>query len=106
MRAADTMIVWTPNRDGWADRPTGGKIEVTTIPEPPAFREHPMSVGACDHDWRETDDAGRLALMQRYFSQMIHRDGLDEQTVRAALSQVDEFKNYPFSNEKLPDEDD
>ncbi len=85
--------------DGWA-------LEVTTIPEPPALRNHPMSAGACDHDWHETDDAGRLRLMQRYFTYMIHRDGIPEEAARAALSRIDDFRGHLFSSEKPdPSED-
>jgi len=104
MRAIDAMIVWTPNRGDWANRPTAGKVEVTTIPEPPALRAHPISVGACDHDWKDTDDAGRLQLAQEYFSHMIHRDGIDEATARAAFAQIEEFKNHHFSAEPPEDE--
>jgi hypothetical protein len=77
----------------------------TTLPEHPSLKKHPMSVGACDLDWREETDAGRLVLMQRYFTQMVHRDFLEESVVRAALDNIDEFKGYPFSSDP-PQQDD
>lgn len=105
MRAIDAMIVWTPNRDLWLGRPATGEIAVTTIPEHPSLKRHPMSVGACDLNWRETDDEGRRELMQKYFTQMIHRDHLDETAVRSAIAEIDEFKKINFSAEKPAIED-
>jgi hypothetical protein len=100
MLIKDAMIVWTPNRDIWKDSPTSGQIAVTTIPEAPALNAHPMSTGACDHNWSETDDAGRHELLQRYFTQMIHRDRLDEAVVRRALSVIDDVNPNRLSAER------
>jgi len=105
MILAETMIVWTPNREIWADRPLAGQVAATTIPERPELRAHPMSVGACDLDWRETDDAGRRALLQKYFTQMIHRDNIDEATAREALSGIEDF-NPALLSAEAPDPDD
>lgn len=55
-----------------------------------------MSVGACDHNWRDTDDAGRLDLMKKYYSHIVHRDGLNAEEVASALSEIDEFEGFPF----------
>jgi len=99
------MIVWTPNRDPFKDQPTAGGVVVTTIPEPSELKAHPMSAGACDLSWREADDNGRRALMQRYFTQMVHRDGLKEEAVRAALSVIEDFRGYSFSAAEPDPED-
>lgn len=58
-----------------------------------------MSVGACDLSWRDTDDVGRQELMQRYFTQMLHRDFIDEAEVYRALSNIDEFDSRKFSSD-------
>lgn len=108
MRAIDAMFVWTPNRDIWAGRPTAGQVEVTRIPEAPALRAHPMSCGACDLDWREFDDAGRLAFARKLFAQMVLRDNIAENVVRTAFEQVDEFVGERFvaSEELLVEDED
>ena len=100
MLAKDAMIVWTPNRDMWLGRPTTGQIVVTTIPEATALKAHPMSVGACDLSWNETDDPGRRKLLQKYFTEIIHRDGLHEKTVREALSAVEDINPDHLSADK------
>jgi hypothetical protein len=105
MRLEETMIVWTPNRDLWLDKATTGQVAVTTIPEKQELKAHPMSVGACDHNWRETDDAGRRQLLQKYFTQMIHEDKLDETRVREALSVIQDINPDHLSAAK-PDPDD
>jgi hypothetical protein len=105
MRLEETMIVWTPDRDDWKARPTTGGLAVTTIPQAEGLRAHPMSVGACDHNWRETDYAGRRQLLQRYFTQIVHRDKLDERRVREALSVIEDINPNHLSADK-PDPDD
>ncbi len=105
MRARDAMIVWTPNKELYDNLPNKGQIAVTTIPEPNELKAHPMSVGACDHDWRETDDAGRRELMQRYFTSMIHRDNMDEDSVRNALSEIEDFQGHYFSSDEPTDDE-
>ena len=106
MRAVEAMIVWTPNREPFKELPTVGTIAVTTIPEAPELKTHPMSVGACDLIWRETDDSGRRELMQWYFTDLIHRDFLKEKVVRKALSAIEDFARYPFSAAKPDPNDD
>lgn len=105
MRAEDAMIVWTPNRELYDGMPNQGGIAVTTIPEPSELKAHPMSVGACDHNWRETNDSGRRELMQRYFTSMIHRDNMDEDKVRKALSEIEDFRGYYFSSDEPTDDE-
>ncbi|MGO4386743.1 hypothetical protein AB4Y85_04345 [Microvirga sp. 2YAF29] len=105
MRAIDAMIVWTPDREPCQTNSNAGKVEVATIPEPPRLKAFPMSAGACDHDWREAANQGRIALIQPYFSQMIHRDGIQEAVARAALSRIDEFRDYPFSTDEPEDDE-
>jgi hypothetical protein len=105
MLLRDAMIVWTPDRDMWKGRPTSGQIAVTSIPEAPPLKVHPMSAGACDHDWQETDDAGRRKLLQRYFTQIIHADGIDENRAREALSVIEDINPAHLSVDK-PDLDD
>lgn len=104
MKAIEAMIVWTPNREPYRKTPMRGKIAVTKIPESAEIREYPMSVGACDLSWQEADDEGRIIMMQRYFTEMIHRDFLDEDEVYSALSEIDEFRGMRFSNEKSKDD--
>jgi hypothetical protein len=101
----DAMIVWTPNRDMWEGSPTAGQIAVTTIPEAPALKAHPMSAGACDLNWRKGDGAERRKLLQQYFTQIVHRDKLDEETVRQALSVIADTNVNQLSAE-APDPDD
>jgi hypothetical protein len=105
MLLKDAMIVWTPNRDGWLGRPTTGQVAVTTIPSVPSLKKHPMSAGACDHNWREADAARRRELLQRYFTQIVHRDGVNEQVARQALSVIDDINPAYLSADK-PDPDD
>lgn len=105
MRALDALILWTPNREPFQDQPLTGKISVTTIPEPTWMKAHPMSVGACDVNWLEADESGRHHLMQRYFTQMLHRDKLNENEIYRAISTIDEFKGQKFSTE-VPEGDD
>jgi hypothetical protein len=106
MMLRDAMIVWTPNRGIWRDRPTAGQIAVTTIPEHPRLKEHPMSTGACDHNWRETDDAGRRELLQRYFTKIIHDDGIGEDAARQVLSVIEDINPAHLSADKPEPEDD
>src|SRR5882757_146321 len=105
MLLRDAMIVWTPDRDLWKGKATTGQIAVTSIPEAPPLKDHPMSVGACDHNWREADEAGRRKLLQRYFTQIVHRDGVDQNKVREALSAIEDVNPAHLSDEK-PDPDD
>jgi len=66
-----------------------------------------MSAGACDHDWREFDDAGRLAFARKLYAQMVLRDNVPENAVRAAFDQVDEFVGQQFvADAKLIDDED
>ena len=106
MRAIEAIIVWTPNREPFNDLLTTGQVEVATIPEPRSMKSHPFSVGACDLNWRDTDEQGRRELMQRYFTQMIHRDHIDEQTARKAVDAIDDFRGYHFSAERPGPTDD
>jgi hypothetical protein len=105
MLLKDAMIVWTPDRDLWKDRPTSGQIAVTSIPEAPALKAHPMSAGACDANWREADDAGRRQLLQRYFTQIVHRDGVGEKQARQALSVIEDINPEHLSADR-PEPDD
>ena len=100
MRAVDAMLVWTPDRDPWKGAATAGQVEVTTIPEKPDLRDHPMSLGACDQGWRDLDEAGRLRRLQQCFSHMINHDGIAEEVARAAMARIDDVRGYPFSSEK------
>ena len=107
MLLKDAMIVWTPNRDIWKESPTSGQIAITTIPEHRPLKQHPMSAGACDDNWREADAAGRRALLQRYFTQIVHRDGISEQVARQALSAIEDINPAHLSADKpQPDNDD
>lgn len=105
MRALDAMILWTPNREPFQDQSLAGTVSVTTIPEADEMKAHPMSAGACDLSWREADDFGRQELMQRYFTQMLHRDNLNEDEVYRAISNIDEFEGKRFSTEVPVGED-
>lgn len=96
MKAEEAMFVWTPNRKPFDKYPSAGTVAVTNIPENPKLKQHPISVGACDLGWREADAAGRIELMEGYIRQMIDQDHVDPASVRAALADVDEFRNYPF----------
>lgn len=105
MKLREAMFVWTPNRDGWAHKPTAGQVAVTTIPEARALKAHPMSAGACDVDWKESDDDGRRQLLQRYFTQMVHRDGISADTARRAFSQIVDV-NPQHLSDAAPDPND
>jgi hypothetical protein len=106
MLLRDAMIVWTPNRDLWKGKASAGKIAVTAIPEAPALMTHPMSVGACDLNWREADDVGRRELLQRYFTQIIHRDNIDTDRAREALSAIEDINSIHLSEHKPDPNDD
>jgi hypothetical protein len=98
MRAIEAVIHWTPNDVTGRDHPTAGRIEVFTKPQPPErITGFEKSVGAYDRNWQETDDVGRRRLMQRYFYQMIHRDKMSEEVVRAKLKEIDDFAHIDFS---------
>jgi hypothetical protein len=105
MRAIDAMFVWTPDRGGWKGRPLSGQIAVTVIPEARELKEHPCSAGACDHDWREADDKGRQQMLQRLVSQWLYQDEIPIAVVRAAVTKVDEFRDFPFSTKKPKEEE-
>ena len=103
MRSADALIVWTPNRETHAANPTRGKIRVFQFgqQDDPYYAS---SVGACDLNWNTTDDGGRLALMQRYVTVMLYEDDMELDAVREAITQIDEFRKFPFSiDAKSPD---
>lgn len=102
----DAMIVWTPARGVFENEPTAGQIAVTTIPQPAELRAHPMSTGACDLDWRETTDVGRRELLQRYFTQFIHRDHLNDTAVRDALGVIEDINTQHLSAKAPPEGDD
>ena len=104
MRASDALIVWTPNCQNHAKNPTRGKIKLFDhqLQDDPAYTS---SVGACDTNWKDTDDAGRLVLMQQYVNVMLHEDNLELHDVKAAVSQIDEFADFPFSTELLTNRD-
>lgn len=107
MYAIDAMFVWTPDREPFEKRlfPLKGKIAVTTIPESVVNRQHPMSYGSCNLDWRETDDAGRLEKAQRLVSELIHDDNIPTAEVRTAFTQVDEFADFPFHTDPSESDD-
>ena len=105
MLLRDAMIVWTPDRDMWKGQLRSGKIAVTKIPAAPSLADHFMSVGACDLSWREADDAGRRKRLQTYFTQIVHRDGIDENLAREALSVIEDINPVHLSSDK-PDTDD
>ena len=101
MRALDAIVVWTPNRENQTAYPTRGKIKVFSYgdQDDPYY---PSSVGACDADWSATDEAGRLALMQRCVTRMLYEDKLELDAVKAALAQIEEFAHFPFSTKPPP----
>jgi hypothetical protein len=105
MLLKDAMFVWTPKRDGWLDRPMSGTVDATTIPEDQELKNHPMSAGACDAAWRETDDLGRRQLLQRYVTQMLHRDHVDEASIMEALGKIEDV-NPNIISTAPPDPDD
>ena len=90
----------------WQGSPTSGQIAVTPIPESPPLKVHPMSVGACDISWREADDAARRKLLQRYFTQIVHRDGIDQNRAREALSVIEGINPAHLSADKADPDDD
>jgi hypothetical protein len=110
MRARDAMFVWTPDRppfDG-PNFPFKGQVAVTTIPEKPDLKLHPMSYGASNLDWREMTDFDRKQKAQALISQMIHDDKIPENRVREAFQQVEEYAAFPFHTdpiERSEDED-
>jgi hypothetical protein len=106
MRAIDALIVWTPDREPWKGQRFAGRVAVTTIDHADDFRDYPMSVGACDFHYLETDDAGRLQLIQQVYSPMIHRDGITAEAIQSALSCIDEFRDHQFSPEMSEPPDD
>lgn len=106
MLAKDALIVWTPNSDLYEGQANKGKVVVTTMPENPSLAVHPMSAGCSNHDWNEADNAGRYDLLQRYFSTMIHDDGIDEQDARKALTVIEDINTAGLSSEILPNHTD
>jgi len=107
MKAASVIITWTPDRAPYESYSTRGMIEVTPFPEQSA-QTHPMSVGACSAEWINADEQGRLRLMQRYVTVMLHQDHLAVEAVREQISRIDEYRNFPFStaNTQLVDGED
>jgi hypothetical protein len=105
MRSLDAVIAWTPNRDPFKWLPTKGEVAVTIVPELKGFEAHPISVGACDLNWRRATDSRRRELMQRYLTRMIYRDGLRPEDVLAAISVVEDFRAVTFSTAKPDPED-
>jgi hypothetical protein len=99
MRAVDAIILWTPDREPFTRYRTKGTIEVTRYPEQGA-QTHPMSVGACEFRWCDTDENGRRKMMQYYVTTMLHEDYLPLNVVREAVIQIDEYVGFPFSTEK------
>jgi hypothetical protein len=98
--------VCTENLNTGVVRPTSGQIAVTSIPEAPPLKAHPMSVGACDLSWQEADDAGRRKLLQRYFTQIVHEDGIDQNRAREALSVIEDINPAHLSADKPYRDDD
>jgi hypothetical protein len=47
------------------------------------------SAGACDLNWSIIDNAGRLKLMQRYVTMMLHEDNIQLDAVIAAIIQIE-----------------
>ncbi len=105
MLLRNTMFVWTPNRGQWTASPNAGKIVATEIPEAVELRAHPMSTGACDLSWREADDPTRRKLLQRYFTQWVHRDGVTAAVARQALEQIEDVNPNSLSDD-APDPND
>lgn len=97
MNLEEAMIVWTPARGVFETAPTAGQIAITKIPQSPHLKAHPMSAGACDRSWREATEARRRDLLQRYFTQIIHRDRLDEAVVRQALGVIEDVDSRGLS---------
>lgn len=96
MKAIEAILCWTPNRDIHLSSPLCGQVVVTSdVME--ALNAHPMSVGAVYVPWSETDDAGRHRMMQSWVTTMVHEDNIRIEVVRAAVTQIDEFRDFPFS---------
>jgi hypothetical protein len=99
MKALEANVFWTPNRPSFDRYPTKGTIDLSTRPGGGSVY-HPWSVGACWCDWTDADDEGRRKLMQLFVTHMLHEDNLPLNAVRDAITQIDEFAEFPFSTEK------
>jgi hypothetical protein len=105
IKAEDAMFVWTPRKKSYhtKDYPLRGRVSVTTFPENPVTRLHPMSYGACNSGWKDRNRRWRMA--QWMVTEMIHRDNIPVDEVRRAFMQTDEFSAFPFSLEAPEDDD-
>ena len=93
MKLAETMIAWTPRHDFLADRPTFGRVEAGPHPDRGGWSRAFFSTGgACMSDWREADEAGRLALLFILFNTLVIRDEIDPAEAHRAFLAIDEYR--------------
>ena len=85
----DTMIVWTRNKRRYRKIPSfappGSIVAFHGPDDTGAFARFPASAGCCDRDWREGDDAWRLARLAELVLQWVMEDGIRPDHVQQAL---------------------
>lgn len=91
MKLAKSVMLWTPDTDSYDGKPNRGQVVVAAFPEAADIIEPPEAAGACMPVWHVIDDFERRKLLVNFVRRMIERDNIKEETVRAALSEIEDI---------------
>lgn len=86
MDIKDAKILWDK----------GGAVAVTRISskETPAQSALSKSYGACNAEWVEATDEGRLKLMLWTFVEMVADDGVPPEAAHKAFLEIDQYREH------------
>ena len=97
----NTMLLWTPDRSPWLDKPHRGQIVL--VAWPPAARTNPaipLSWGACDAEVCRGNLAERRLQLTSVLLQLMLRDNLAVRAIHRACWPLDEYRD--LLNEDVP----
>lgn len=89
---SELQVIWRYH----GDRPDMPPLKVMTIGDADDS-DYFASWGACNADFVETDDSGRLLMLFQHFHQLVTAHRVDPQAVHAAFLRIPEYRaNIPF----------
>ena len=83
---ASTQVIWSA-----PDNPELPSVALVSIPGEDDDRYH-ASWGACNSDFAEADDTGKIAMFLAKFISLVIVDGIDANEIHEVFSQVPEYR--------------
>ena len=96
-KCAEIVVGWVPDREQFNGYAARGRVIVYAPPETPETSQYSHTIVANTSGWVEAGVAGRRKWMQRIVTEMLFQDNIRADVLKTALSQVDEWKQFPFS---------